>query len=225
MADQHSPSAPAPDDMVQCEVTGQTLPASETIVLHGKRVSAEGKRILLERIELGEGLPGEAEIAGLGRRLVAAIVDSLLFIVAGMLVGFGLGLGFMASPELEPDLRLQATSSLIVGGAGLLYFALLHAARGQTLGKMALKIRVVTLDGGPIDARAAWVRAFMYTGIGLLPSIPAVVLGDSFWAIYGVLGIATGAYGIANAITLIVTKRRRAIHDFAAGTKVVMATP
>ncbi|HSE06071.1 MAG TPA: RDD family protein, partial [Methylomirabilota bacterium] len=42
--------------------------------------------------------------------------------------------------------------------AGPCYFIFLHWARGQTLGKMALRIRVVDLAGGPLSFGQAALR-------------------------------------------------------------------
>jgi len=49
----------APPGMGRCEVTGQVVPEDELVLIHGQRVCAEGKAILLERLKAGEAMPGE----------------------------------------------------------------------------------------------------------------------------------------------------------------------
>jgi uncharacterized RDD family membrane protein YckC len=83
--------------------------------------------------------------ASFGRRLVALIVDDILIsVVAGIAIAiFGVGVGYG-----------------LYGLFGLLYFALLEGgARGQTLGKMALGIRVIDFNtGGPIGYARGFLR-------------------------------------------------------------------
>jgi uncharacterized RDD family membrane protein YckC len=57
----------------------------------------------------------------------------------------------------------------IVLGLGLpiMYEALMLAKRGQTLGKMALKIKVVRDDGSDISAGQAWGRALSRSLMGI----------------------------------------------------------
>jgi uncharacterized RDD family membrane protein YckC len=85
---------------------------------------------------------------GLGRRLLASVLD--LFVV-GFLTLF--------LPEFLHWLKWP----LIVG-----YFAGLWSARGTTVGGLLLSIRIVRLDGRPLDFSTALVRS-LGTFLGLLP--------------------------------------------------------
>jgi uncharacterized RDD family membrane protein YckC len=97
--------------------------------------------------------------ASFGRRLVALIVDGIVIgVVEGIALAiFGTGAGY-------------GISTLF----GLLYVALLEGGpRGQTLGKMALGIRVIDFNtGGPIGYARGFLRY-----IGKLISAIACFLG------------------------------------------------
>jgi uncharacterized RDD family membrane protein YckC len=87
--------------------------------------------------------------AGFGRRLLAVILDAIILSIPAA------GLGF-------------ATSFGRSGGSGsnilltILYEALLIALwHGQTIGKLAMGIRVVTADGTPVPVGMAFARAAM----------------------------------------------------------------
>jgi uncharacterized RDD family membrane protein YckC len=99
------------------------------------------------------------EYAGFGRRLGAAIVDSLIVGVASGLLGL-----------LAPD--SGAVQALVVLGS-VLYYVLFTGLKGQTPGKMALGIRVVGPDGGPPGA----VRAFVREVVGKFLSSLILCLG------------------------------------------------
>ena len=86
------------------------------------------------------------ELAGLGERVIAAIVDGFIIsLVTGLLSRFG-GVGF----------GLSFVISLVYTW----YF--LTQQNGQTPGKMLMHIRVVKKDGSPIDDATAIVRYIGY---------------------------------------------------------------
>jgi uncharacterized RDD family membrane protein YckC len=75
------------------------------------------------------------------------------------------------------------------------YFSAFTAVGGQTIGKMALDLRVVTDGGRPLDGAAAVRRTVFGT-------VSAAALGLGF-------------------LPALVTADRRALHDRLAGTRVV----
>jgi uncharacterized RDD family membrane protein YckC len=78
----------------------------------------------------------------------------------------------------------------------LSYFCAFTAVGGQTIGKMAAHIRVVSADNGPLDAAAALRR----TLAGLVSAIP---LGLGF-------------------LPALLSSDRRALHDRIARTRVIV---
>jgi uncharacterized RDD family membrane protein YckC len=143
---------------------------------------------------------------GLGRRLVAALIDTLIFVTAGYALGVGIILvtlmtGVGSQPFGDPldagvGFLAAAVFSLLMGWA--YYAALESSALQATLGKAMLGV-VVTDSSG---RRISFARA---TG--------------RFWLKQVML--LTVVIAIADAIVLTVDRRQRSLHDLAAGTLVV----
>jgi uncharacterized RDD family membrane protein YckC len=126
-------------------------------------------------------------------RLAAAAIDHLiLFGVDAIVVYFTLRMAALTPADwhMLPPAPLMTFLILLK----LAYFVAFTAVGGQTIGKMALSIRVVS-DDGPLDAACAVRRA-------LLGLVSSVVLG---------LGFAPA----------LVSADRRALHDRFAHTRVV----
>jgi uncharacterized RDD family membrane protein YckC len=130
-----------------------------------------------------------------------------------------------------------AAALVIVGNLSwLFYTVLLHARYGQTIGKMVTKVRVVDFrTESKISIRQAWLRE----GIPLLLSVGGVIYEISL-ILNGRLTSTTIAsdqlfndrwYWLANSVpllwfaaevlTMLTNRKRRALHDFIAGTVVV----
>ena len=121
------------------------------------------------------------------------------------------------------------------------YTIFMHGRFGQTLGKMATGIQVRMLDGSGITWRATWLRssvdvlfAIVSTAgmIYIFQHLPAnaahadweawTKLTDELmpvWLRYtGYLGIA---WALSELVVMLTNEKRRALHDFIAGTVVV----
>jgi uncharacterized RDD family membrane protein YckC len=95
---------------------------------------------------------------------------------------------------------------LVTTALGAAYEILLTSYKGQTLGKMAVGIRVVRKGDGTIpDLGASSLRWLVYNGIGLIPFVG---------------GIAS----LINVLSMLWDADRQCWHDKAAGT-VVVRTP
>jgi uncharacterized RDD family membrane protein YckC len=93
---------------------------------------------------------------GVPIRFVAVLIDAVIIaIIAGIL-------------SIPLQTRLLGAVSLLIF---LLYYILLEGAYGQTVGKMAVKIKVVREDGTKIDYTDAVVRTFLR----IIDAIPFVV--------------------------------------------------
>ncbi|HEY1684666.1 MAG TPA: RDD family protein [Tepidisphaeraceae bacterium] len=215
--------------MGQCAVTGKIVPEDELVTINGQRVCAEGKAILLQRLKAGEGAPGEMEKPPVLRRVGSIIVDIIILAIPGWIVQIMAGMG-----ELGGRLSLPVVLvTLIMQVVTIVYFAQLHFRGGQTLGKMAGKIRVVNLDGTPISLQTAYIRALGYAGPSLLAALvtafvvlvwnvaarPSLLAG---WFMISI-GFLVGTYGLANCLfALFDGTMQRAIHDRIAGTRVIL---
>jgi uncharacterized RDD family membrane protein YckC len=117
---------------------------------------------------------GEGEVATVGRRLGAAALDWLMLLAldAGV-VYFTLRVSRLAPSEIAllPPIPMVVFLLLLNGG----YLALFTAATGQTIGKMAVGVRVVPVGEGPLTVGRALLRVValiagaLPAGLGLLP--------------------------------------------------------
>ena len=159
--------------------------------------------------------PGGAKLATAGQRFLARLVDAIVYVVVyGVLIGIG-GVSLASSSTTTVDANgithtttsgggVAAFYGLIFLGSvlGFLYEWLFIAFKGQTLGKMALGVKVVRADNGQVPGLGkAFIRQI----------VPAV--GS---AICGLLGLL-----VFLSIFFDGTKRLQGWHDKAAGDFVI----
>lgn len=99
---------------------------------------------------------------------------------------------------------------------------------GQTLGKRIMKLKIVRIDGKPLDIKTLVIRHII--GLVVLESVAVVVsrylrqmltLATGFYFEYYLT--AVGAFiTMISAITVYNTPSRRAIHDYLAKTRVAL---
>ena len=136
--------------------------------------------------------------ASLGDRLLAQAVDGLVGL--GIFVLLGLTLAGKFGGLTDQGFELTGMPALVLMGVllsvMLIYFILLEAFFGTTLGKLVAEVKVTTRDGGRINMRAAIIRNLMRLIDGI------------------------GGYLVA-AFSVILTSRRVRLGDIAAGTVVL----
>lgn len=93
---------------------------------------------------------------GVGPRALALIIDSLIFILGAccILFIFALGSGGEFETTGGPAWIINGIFTLIYLG----YFVILESRSGATLGKRVLKLKVVQVNGSPIEMREAVIR-------------------------------------------------------------------
>ena len=159
------------------------------------------------------------------RRIVASILDTLFIYTP--IAAFYFWTGFT---ETEPSAETEAAVNLGSAILGICYVVLFHWVFGQTLGKMAAKVRVVeVVSEGNILFVHACVRDVFYILEGLLrfstygylfflglslKDEPAVSM--EFY-----VPIVFVAWDFVNAVVCIKHPKNRAVHDMIAGTVVV----
>lgn len=143
-----------------------------------------------------EGVEVELVLAGLGSRLVAALLDAL--IMAGVLISLWVVGLVVASPA---DLAGGVVAAGLVVGSFLVVFgydtAFETLASGRTPGKRAVGLRVVRSGGDPPGFLAAAVRNLLRL-VDFLP----------------------GFYGVG-CLSILFTARNQRVGDLAADTLVV----
>lgn len=148
-----------------------------------------------------QSTPDGQVLATRGQRYAAAMIDGLL--VMALVLPMAFAMGAFENPEANSSML----TPMIMGGGGFLVTLVVQgyflATRAQTLGKMALKIKIVTLDGNNADLKR----------IVLLRILP-VTLVSAIPVIGGVLSMADPLF--------IFRDDHRCIHDHIAGTRVVV---
>lgn len=153
----------------------------------------------------GAGGPATYELASWGVRAAAFALDMLVAAGVGVVLAIGV---IVAEGDTENARRLAQTLTYAIGiPLGLLYAPLLMLRsgerNGQTLGKQAMRIRVVREDGAP-----------MGLGTGLLRE----VVGRQLPA-----ALTSGIYAVFDYLWPLWDTPRQCLHDKVARTRVVRA--
>ena len=202
----------------RCQITDRVLPLDELVEIEGYLVSAEGKAELLERLRTGQALPGQMTTATASQRFVGLFVDGIILFLLGAAVNLLLFGEFMLTNPADAFSGLGIFAQLLGYAFGIAYFTYFHGVRGQTLGKMAAKTKVVTLSGELIGTQKALVRVLVYYGPGLITPI-LFLLSDSIAALAGMIG---GVWFLVNVIVMALDKSQlRTMHDRIAGSRVI----
>ena|ERR1041385_1066997 len=181
----------------RCSRCGSTFCRNCLVDIQGKPYCATCKTEQLLDVQSGVDRT-VLEYAGIGRRFAAQFIDGLITGIPTLIIivffVFATMAGGKSRPaNLPPFVNLWFLIPAIIA---LAYEALLLARNGQTLGKMALKVRVVRPDGTPISGGQAWGRALSRALLGFLY--------------------------IVDYIPAFFTKEKTTLHDMIARTRVVM---
>lgn len=159
------------------------------------------------------------------RRLWAGFIDGLVFLPLGWLDSWILGTPRPAA--------ILIGWMLISYPAYWLYSVLMHGFYGQTLGKKALGVVVLDLSEKPVSMKQSFLRDSIFIAINsaaLILMIYLTLTGRrqalpdepvSFNDPELILGIPSLVWFLAEILTCLTNKKRRALHDFIAGTVVV----
>lgn len=138
-------------------------------------------------------------LAGFWRRFGAYVIDAIIVGVVGAIIQAILGAIIQASTTDTAGVTVRG--GLIGLVLELIYFGYLWSRNGQTIGYMALGIRLARTDGGPITLGVAVLRAFLIYLSFAICLVPAII----------------------SAFMIGMGQRKQAIHDLIAGTVVVRA--
>ncbi len=107
---------------------------------------------------------GELRLAGFWIRVAASIIDSILVTMVQLLMVFIFGLATSALMDAggygdhQVAAAVGITGQLFAIFVALFYYVFMTGYCGQTLGKKAMGIRVVDIDGSPIGYGCAFIR-------------------------------------------------------------------
>ncbi len=137
---------------------------------------------------------------GVGKRLLAQLFDLIVILVIfwfiGSLIAIAYGKGGFGGFQMTgtPAMISNVTTVVLV----LLYFIVLEARNGQTLGKKIMGIRVVSKDGSPVGLGTSAVR-------NVLRLIDAI------------------AFYLVGALFIWTSSKKQRLGDMVAGTVVIKA--
>lgn len=148
----------------------------------------------------------DTELAGRGARLGGSILDGILITVVFMGIVYALGM-FDEMATAQQSLANNVMFLAMWLGVFLIMNGYLLATRGQTIGKLAVGTRIVSIDDGNIPPfwRLIVLRLLPFSAIAYIPVVGQIL-------------------SFINPL-FIFRADRRCVHDHIAGTKVIVAVP
>ena len=164
------------------------------VEIQGRPYCATCKSEQLLDVRSGVSVGGALDYAGVWKRFGALFLD-------GLVVNVPLYIIFMLIAFAASDTKGQPHPFVAFAGIPLMFAQMIYeglmlsAKDGQTLGKIAMRLRVVRPDGSSISSGQAWGRSAMRLVLGCL------------W--------------IVDYIPVFFTAEKTTLHDMVAGTRVV----
>lgn len=184
------------EGVVACARCGAGFCGDCVVMIHGQPYCATCKNEKLLDVQSGTDR-SQLSLATFGRRFAALWIDRMMFGVAAVAVVLIAVLFQNTNGKVDDSFFVVVIA--LVGGLYLgliVYEGLMLSSRGQTVGKMALKIKVVRPDGAPITRGQAWGRSVLR-------------------------GVMIHVLSLLNYIPAMLTKEKTCIHDLVANTRVV----
>ena len=158
-----------------------------------------------DRLVSGEAVEFDIRIARLGSRALALLLDIMMELLLFVMLFVGAGLVLPLVAGVSPsDALTFATVTISLAMAMVGYPVLSETVSGgRTFGKMAMGLRVVRDDGGPIRFRHALTRNLVAVAV----EWPGLVMPLATW--------------VASLWTMLVNRQGKRLGDLAAGTIVI----
>ncbi|MFN7922049.1 MAG: RDD family protein [Bryobacteraceae bacterium] len=161
-----------------CTNCGRQFLSSELVAIYGRPVCAQCKPQVLQQVREG-ATPMDARVyAGFWARFAAILIDGIILtIVTGGLTMVVFAAGMGGDPSSPAWIGAFALLQLVDVAIGVGYVAWFLVNKGATPGKMALGLRVIRANGGPITYGLGVGRYFasmvsgMILGLGYLMAI------------------------------------------------------
>jgi uncharacterized RDD family membrane protein YckC len=139
-------------------------------------------------------------------RFAGALIDALIGMAVGFPMVIGLSFALVAMGLNANSLAFQAIYTMLGTALGAGMFMAIHgyllSTKGQTVGKMVMKTRIVSLQGEQVPMADLIVKR--YLPLWIVSAIPFV----------------GGLFGLVNAL-MIFRDNHHCLHDDIAGTNVV----
>jgi len=165
-----------------CAECGQAFPEGDMLHYENAWVCAACKPLFFQRIKEGVTARGEFRYASVGRRFVAILIDGIITGVActvPLVVISSIIVARNPPGQKTPALPGWFTAlGIFFDFVPLIYEVVMIANYGATLGKMAMKIKVMRPDGSPISYARSIGRYFAKILSGLIIYIGYLM---AFW--------------------------------------------
>lgn len=167
-----------------CAHCGGRFDENDMIHYQGAHICAACKPAYFQKLREGVAVDGGMNYAGFWIRFVAKFIDGLIIGIPAAVV---MVIVLFATGMMEPDannpaalfanLGLRLVLQLGVYVVGATYSGFMHSKYGATLGKMAVGLRVVTLDGRYPSFARAFGRGFAEILSGFCCNIGYIIAG------------------------------------------------
>lgn len=157
----------------------------------------------------------------IGPRFLALLIDSMILIPISFL-------GIILS-SFSNQVKYSTIINILMSSVSVVYTVLMHNFYGRTLGKMAMKVKVLDISERPITFTQAVIRSLpqmlpVFITASLLLSDLSPENANANELLKSATNIAYILYSVwsvADIIVCFASAKKRALHDFLAGTVVV----
>jgi uncharacterized RDD family membrane protein YckC len=152
-----------------------------------------------------DSVPGIGNLAGIGQRVVARLIDAIIMIpILLIFIGGAIAKGIDGDGDIS-------TGALFLGGLvataiGAAYEILMVNKFGATIGKRVMKIRVARLSDGAIPDMTTSVKRWLPNIVGIIPKIGSPLSTLIF---------------VASLVLVFTDAKRQSVNDKFANTVVI----
>lgn len=161
-------------------------------------------------------------------RIVAVIIDLVVVFPIGVIASFSGSLAAsLTHTSFAGNSKIAFLLNNLVSVFSIFYYILMNFHYGQTLGKMAMKIKILDVGERPITFAQAAIRSFpemfsVFVGASLINMTIRENPDYDALQIFGIiLNVGIWIWYIADIIVCLLSEKKRALHDLIAGTVVV----
>lgn len=159
-----------------CIECGNPFSRDYMIKFENSWVCADCKQIYVQKLKEGGNLSGTVEYGGFWIRVGAKIIDAVIMGVVSSLFSVVIAFIFISGdPDSMSAVMVQVAIIFLNMLIGTAYTTFFLGKYGATLGKMALKLKVVRSDGEPLSYGRAFGRHFADLLSGLILYIGYII--------------------------------------------------
>lgn len=166
-----SPETPV-QTVLACSQCGRSLAPSELVHIAGSWVCVNCKPAFLSRMMASGAAPSALHYGGFWIRAGARLIDGIILVTAQACIAlffFGaFGAQFSPSVTRSASMGLRLGFQFVSYAIAIVYEAAFLHYRGATPGKMALGLKVIRSDGGPLGWGVSVGRYFMNIVSGMI---------------------------------------------------------